>query len=99
MTGPKLLPATTAMLATLIAGAPVQAQEPSDTAPPDFWHRDTLTGDWGSRRAALADQGIAISAAYTAEVFANVQGGIKRGATYDGLFLPQVEIDLEKLIG
>ena len=98
MTG-KLLPATTAMLATLIAGAPVQAQEPSDTAPPDFWHRDTLTGDWGGLRAALADQGIAISAAYTAEVFANVQGGIKRGATYDGLLLPQVDIDLNKLIG
>jgi len=98
MTG-KLLPATTAMLATLIAGAPVQAQEASDTAPPDFWHRDTLTGDWGGLRAALADQGIAISAAYTAEVFANVQGGIKRGATYDGLLLPQVDIDLNKLIG
>ncbi len=35
----------------------------------DFWHRDTLTGDWGGLRAALAAQGIAFSATYTGEVF------------------------------
>ena len=74
--------------------APPTAQEPTD-----FWHRATLTGDWGGLRTTLEAQGIEISAAYTGEVFANVQGGIKRGATYDGLFQPQVDIDLDKLLG
>jgi porin len=43
------------------------------------------------------DQGVAFSATYFGEVFANVRGGIKRGATYDGLFLPQIDVNLEKL--
>jgi porin len=82
------------VLPLLLAGSPADAEEPQDV-----WHRDTLTGDWGGLRTALAEQGVTISAAYTAEVFANVQGGIKRGAIYDGLFLPQLDADLEKLVG
>jgi porin len=84
-----------AMLAPCAASHAQQAAQ----EPPDFWHRDTLTGDWGGLRTTLADQGIAITATYTAEVFANVQGGMKRGASYDGLFLPQVDVDLDKLLG
>jgi porin len=99
MTGPKLLLATTALLAMLVVAAPARAQPQAEAAPPDFWHRDTMTGDWGGLRTALADLGIVISSSYTAEVFANVQGGIKRGAAYDGLFLPQVDVDLDKLVG
>jgi porin len=67
--------------------------------PPSLWHRDTLTGDWGGLRTALSDQGVVFSATYIGEVLANVKGGIKRGATYDGLFLPQIDVDLEKLSG
>jgi porin len=77
------------------ASAPARAQD----EPKDFWHQDTLTGDWGGLRSTLAEQGISITATYTGEVFSNVQGGIKRGSTYDGLFLPQVDVDLEKLLG
>ena len=65
----------------------------------DIWHRDTLTGNWGGVRDDLADKGVTVTATYTAEVFGNVQGGIHRGATYDGLFLPQLDADLERLIG
>jgi hypothetical protein len=77
-----------------------QADQPkAEKEPPGFWHRDTLTGDWGGLRSALADQGIAIPATYTAEVFSNVQGGMKRGSSYDGAFLPQIDVDLDKLMG
>jgi porin len=65
----------------------------------DFWHRPTMTGDWGGLRDELVQQGITFSATYTGEVFANVQGGIKRGAQYDGVFQPQVDFDLSKLLG
>jgi len=74
-----------------------QAQA-NEEAPPDFWHRDTLT-DWGGLRKELADQGVVFSMTYTGEVWGNVKGGIKQGATYDGQLLPQLDIDLEKLLG
>lgn len=73
----KLSTATTALSALLAAAPSAWTQEQAE--PSDFWHRDTLTGDWGGLRTALADQGVTISASYTAEVFANVQGGMKRG--------------------
>ena len=77
----KLSTATTALSALLAAAPSAWAQEQAAAQePPGFWHRDTLTGDWGGLRTALADQGVTISASYTAEVFANVQGGMKRGS-------------------
>ncbi len=65
----------------------------------DFWHRDTLTGDWGGDRTWLADHGVTFSMTYTGEFQANTRGGIKQGAVYDSLLLPQVDLDLQKLIG
>jgi porin len=65
----------------------------------DFWHRDTLTGDWGGLRDTLADQGITFTVTYTGEVFGNVTGGIKQGTEYDGVFQPQIDLDLDKLLG
>src|SRR5215468_9120521 len=92
--------ASVATVAFLAVAVPALAQEPPQTQePPDFWHRDTLTGDWGGLRSALADHGIAVTASYTAELWANVQGGLKQGSAYDGLFLPQVDVDLDKLLG
>ncbi len=88
-----------ALLLALMFGGHALAQRPaSNHRHPDLWHRDALTGDPGGLRTALSDQGIAFSATYIGEMFANVRGGIKRGATYDGLFLPQIDVDLEKLI-
>jgi porin len=91
-----------AIVLALIISRDALARSPpvEDLHPPvSLWHRDTLTGDWGGLRTALAEQGITFTASYIGEVFANVQGGMKRGTTYDGLFLPQIDIDLEKLVG
>jgi porin len=79
-----------------LTGAP---SAPVSSPPLDLWHRDTLTGDWGGLRTTLADKGITFTASYIGEVFANVQGGMKRGTTYDGLFLPQIDVDMDKLVG
>jgi porin len=64
-----------------------------------FWHGDTLTGDWGGDRTWLADHGVTFSMTYTGDLQANTRGGIKQGAVYDSLLQPQVDLDLEKLIG
>lgn len=85
--------------------APAAAQQSTQpagaapSAPPDFWHQDTLTGDWGGLRSELAKQGVALTLTYTPEVFANVAGGMKQGAAYDGALLAQVAVDLDKLAG
>lgn len=57
------------------------------------------TGDWAGLRTKLEDRGIAVSLGYTAEVMGNVSGGLKRGATYNGLFKWGVDFDAEKLAG
>src|SRR6185312_8128801 len=97
------IPAMIAAGAWLALGNPgSRAQSPQTvqpTAPTDVWHRDTLTGDWGGLRPDLADKGVVFTLPYTGEVLANLRGGIQRGAEYDGMFQPQVDVDLDKLAG
>ena len=59
--------------------------------------RDHLTGDWGGVRTDLVDKGIHFSAAYVGETLANVEGGVKRGAIYEGLFEMSLSVDFERL--
>ena len=68
-------------------------------APLDIWHRDTLTGDWSGVRSALSDKGVTFTLTYTADLQGNLQGGIRRGGVYDGVLQPQVDVDLDKLLG
>jgi porin len=84
-----------ATFAVFLSAASGRAQE----ATPDVWHRDTLTGDWGGVRTSLVDHGITFTMTYTADLQGNVAGGIRRGAVYDGVLQPQVDVDLEKLAG
>ena len=60
---------------------------------------DKGTGDWFGVRTNLADRGIEISGGYTAEVWGNTTGGLKRGAVYTGLLDFGSTVDLEKLVG
>jgi carbohydrate-selective porin OprB len=46
---------------------------------------DHMTGDWGGLRSRLVSQGIHLRAGYTAEVQANVSGGVRRGGVYSAL--------------
>ena len=74
------------------------AQTPS-LASPDVWSQPTLTGDWQGVRPNLERRGISFSLNYATEVLANVRGGIRRGAVGNGLFQPQIDVDLAKLWG
>jgi porin len=64
-----------------------------------WWHGDYGTGDWFGARTKLEEEGIAISGGYTAEVWGNTTGGLKRGAVYTGLLDFGATADLEKLVG
>ncbi|MFD0987948.1 carbohydrate porin [Methyloligella solikamskensis] len=50
-------------------------------------------------RTAWAERGIAVSASYAGEVFANLAGGLEEAVTYDGLLDLAVDADLERLAG
>jgi porin len=74
-----------------------RAREPAQA--PGLWQRETLTGDWGGWRSALAENGVALGAEYTGDVLANVSGGIRRGAVYAGRLHLAADLDLGKLAG
>src|SRR5262245_23309914 len=79
-------------------GSPARAQyhrsEPPPAAPPT-----TLTGDWGGLRSYLDRNGVTITLNYTNDFLANVRGGIGPGAVGIGIFQPQLDLDLQKLVG
>jgi len=60
---------------------------------------DYLFGDWGGRRAELAEQGISFWGYYNAIVASNVSGGIQQGTAYAGGLYIGAQFDLEKLAG
>jgi porin len=80
------------VLAAMLAcfGEPVAAQSAAP-AP--------LLGDLGGVRARLAAVGIALGLTDTESLFGNVAGGVKQGATLQGLTEATLQADLDKSIG
>ena len=68
------------------AAADTDAADKNKTAPAseDIWKRENLTGDWGGLRKRLEDAGVTFSANEVSEGWANLTGGLRRGATYNG---------------
>jgi len=77
-------------------GTSAFAQAPPD---PNLWTRPTLTGDWGGVRYYLDRNGVTFTFNYTNGFLANVRGGVQRGAVGLGVFQPQMDVDLQKLLG
>jgi porin len=50
-------------------------------------------------RSALEEVGITFGGEYTGEILANVGGGFKTGATYEGLLKLSLQTDLAKVVG
>ena len=65
----------------------------------EWWHGDSLTGDWWGMRNMLEDDGVDFSLTYTNNIAGNVTGGKQRSVTYCDNFGFGVELNLEKLIG
>lgn len=84
------------------AAAPLfAAEEPGGEQPRDgdLWSRDTMTGDWGGLRAAMADHGVSIALSEISEVLGNVSGGQRQGFDYMGRTELAVDLDLERIAG
>src|SRR5262249_45746089 len=61
--------------------------------------RPYLSGDWGGLRPYLERKGLTFTLSYTNDFLANVRGGIGPGAVGIGVFQPQLDVDLQKLVG
>jgi porin len=59
----------------------------------------TLGGDLGGLRPALATAGLELGIGYTGEGLGDVSGGIRRGAVYEGKLTISLDADLAKLAG
>src|SRR5262249_33795385 len=77
------------------AWAPGLRSAPPPAAPPTT----TLTGDWGGLRSYLDSNGVTFTFNYTNDFLANVRGGVGPGAVAIGVFQPQLDLDLQKLVG
>jgi porin len=78
--------------------APGAKDEVAKDRSEDLWKRKTLTGDWGGIRKTLEDAGVTFAVNEQSEVWANLKGGMRRGAIYNGLTTPSLKLDLEKLV-
>jgi len=76
-----------------------EAAQSGGADPRGVLQRETLTGDWGGARKRLEDSGVSLGAEYIGETLANLSGGLRRGAVYQGRFEMAAELDLEKLAG
>jgi porin len=61
-----------------------------------LWTRPTLLGDLGGLRSALGRYGITLGLSETSEELANVSGGLKTGAAYDGLSTLTLGMDTQQ---
>lgn len=78
------------------------ASEPADGqiwhGPGDVCAADKLLGSWDGLRTRLADYGVSFGLQEQTEVWGNLAGGIKQGATYDGLTTANLCVDLAKAV-
>ncbi len=73
-----------------------QAQRSDEKAEPG---QTTLTGDWGGLRPYLERKGVVFTLNYTNDFLSNLRGGIGPGSVGIGVFQPQLDIDLQTLLG
>ncbi len=66
--------------------------------PPDALMGAHLFGDWDSWRERLRQSGIDIAISQTSDIVGN-RGGNQQGWFYDGLLEPQIDADLDRILG
>ncbi len=95
-----LLPRVAGSAALLLWASAAAAQTPPRAAAPDgLWTRSSLLGDPGGLRARLARAGLSLGLQETSEVFANLTGGVRQGAAYDGVSELGLGIDTRRAFG
>ncbi len=92
----KPMPAAPAARQAVPGGPATPAVTPEKPDTGSLWTRETLFGDPGGLRAALAARGVTFGLAETAEILGNVTGGVRRGATFEGLLAMSIGLNTEK---
>ncbi len=91
----RLPAATLGMLLGLAAPCAIAA----DAKPVPDYVNETLSGDWGGRRADLYRQGIALEGVYRIDALRNTSGGLQRGGQPMIHLELKMAADLDKLWG
>ena len=76
-----------------------QETKPGATAEPDFWHRETMTGDWGGTRTRWKESGVDLGFKLSQFYQGVASGGIRHDSEYNGKFQTIAKFDLGKLAG
>lgn len=81
------------LLSTFLAWLPAIAADTPDYA------EDTLTGDWGGARSAMAQKGLMLDIGYKVDLLRNMRGGIEKGGRPISHVDVKFTADFEKLAG
>jgi porin len=81
------------------AAAPAPADTLAEDQPKGLFDRDSLTDGWFGLAPKLKEHGIILGATEISEALANVTGGTKTGALYDGRLELDLDADLGQLLG
>ena len=91
-----------AVVFTLLAvnpATPAQELEQPKSGFRSFLEQDYLFGDWGGLRTELSKHGVDFEFLYGGSLPDNLDGGVRRGAVYQGALLMMLDLDSEKLVG
>jgi porin len=79
---------------------PAMAQSaPAATSSDDFWSRGNLLGDIGGVRTDLGKYGITLNVTDSDNLLGNLSGGVKQGATLQGVTTMDLQVDTGKAFG
>jgi porin len=73
----------------------------AQTTPPPttLWTQSSLAGDAGGLRPALAAHGVTLTLQDTENLLGNVAGGVRQGATLQGVTTATLQVDTAKALG
>ena len=91
--------ATACLALALWASASRADEAPQTDFTTGLWTRGTLLGDAGGVRSGLWNYGITFGVQDINEVWGNVSGGIRQGASYDGVTLLSIGLDTQRAFG
>ena len=73
------------------------AATPAPTPKPDFWHRETMTGDWAGDRTRLKGEGLEIDMELASFYQGTTSGGVRHDSVYNGKLEFALKLDFGKM--
>ena len=85
--------------ASPVAKNAATATSTTPPAEPDFWHRETMTGDWGGTRSRWKEKGVELEFKLSQFYQGIASGGVDQDSEYNGKFETTWKFDLGKIAG